>query len=84
MGGNRPYGDEIRISEMNRPYGDSFEFESDLVLGAISPAFNQHTFADRLIASVQIVGKAEFLHGERMLASRLISEVKTNTRHRRP
>ena len=81
MGGNRAYSDEIRISEMNRSYGDSFEYESDLVLGAISHAFNQHTFADRLIASVQIVGKAKFINSERLQVSCLISEVKTNTRH---
>ena len=61
MGGDRPYGDEIRISEMNKSNGDHFDYETDSVLGGISPVFNQHLFADRLIVSVQICSKTGFL-----------------------
>ena len=81
MGGNRPYGNKIGISEMNKFDGDHFNYETDSVLGGISPVFDQHLFADRLIASVQIHSKTEFSHRDSLDASQMISEVKTNMRH---
>ena len=81
LGGNRPYGDEITISEVQRTDRLPQETETDLILGHISPTLIQHDFADRLVAAVNITSVKDFHTSDVNDEKRRISAVMTNQRH---
>jgi hypothetical protein len=81
LGGNRPYGNELEISEVNRACGPHPLSETDIILSQISTTLNQHDFAERLVASVIIEHKQAFQQRENARDHKQIKAVMTNQRH---
>ena len=81
LGGNYPYGREIGISEVNQSCTRQDQSETEIILRGISPILNQHDFAERLVASVNIDSKQSFQTQERADEKREAMAIMTNQRH---